>query len=188
MEGAEALFAAHSVADGGDEGATECDNCDTQFVDQWWMQLRPLLPAPVRVPSQDVVTVEDSGSRAHANETLADPEEPPNRSESQERWEAEELRQCGRRTRRTCWTSGTTATDKRKGSWPTDRRKGDGQCQTGTGVGRLGHARLPQRGASTSTTPTTCADVCGLTASDEAVELTRGALARSGAGFHPGVP
>ena len=60
-------------------------NADTLIVDQWWKQLRPLLPAPMRVSAAEMIATVDS-------------EEPvcsggqPNRSGSQEQWEAEELR------------------------------------------------------------------------------------------------
>ena len=92
VEGAEALFASHSVADEGDDMVSENTNADSLFVDQWWKQLRPLLPAPVRTTAAEVIAACDSAEPIRISDTLADSGGLPNQSGSQDQWEAEELR------------------------------------------------------------------------------------------------
>ena len=60
LEGAEAILAAHAVADGGDDTVTENNNQDAAFVVQWWAVLRPLLPAPQAVTLSGVIALVDS--------------------------------------------------------------------------------------------------------------------------------
>ena len=84
-EGAEALFASHAVV-------SENANADTLIVDQWWKQLRPLLPAPMRVSAAEMIATVDSEEPVRISDRLDDSGGQPNRSGSQEQWEAEELR------------------------------------------------------------------------------------------------
>ena len=97
LEGAEAILAAHAVADGGDDTVTE-NNQDAAFVVQWWAVLRPLLPAPQAVTLSGVIalvdSVEEEKAQQHGqdNATGEKGDNTPSRSSTQAWHEAEELK------------------------------------------------------------------------------------------------
>ena len=98
LEGAEAILAAHAVADGGDDTVTENNNQDVAFVEQWWAVLRPLLPAPQAVTLSGVIalvdSVEEEKAQQHGqdNATGEKGDNTPSRSSTQAWHEAEELK------------------------------------------------------------------------------------------------
>eukprot|EP00439_Symbiodinium_sp_Y106_P076770 s86_g15.t2 len=95
---AEAILAAHAVADGGDDTVTENNNQDAAFVEQWWAVLRPLLPAPQAVTLSGVIalvdSVEEEKTQQHGldNATGEKGDNTPSRSSTQAWHEVEELK------------------------------------------------------------------------------------------------
>ena len=132
LEGAEAILAAHAVADGGDDTVTENSNQDVAFVEQWWAVLRPLLPAPQAVTLSGVIALVDSVEEEKAQQhgpdnatgekgTIHHPAPPPRHGMKRKSSRPTKQMKPG------CWSTGTTWTGKK-------RRHNAGRVKHGPGM------------------------------------------------------